>query len=466
MRSTAAPVSHLQATAPPVHRTTPQGNPRRRPHAGHDQAAGHPEHLDPPRPHWRRGQRRCRVAGEAGGQDATTNPAPLPLPQWEVPAGKNPTHYAPDHEPYDTVPRGSPTLCGEQASTWHLTTMNLANYRAFTFALSIRLPFAFGWLVGGPKWAMGLARNPHGHECRDLFFRSGGLRPDAVDSVIASWLTWRQIPVTEWLRPLVGRAHQPPVPPPQPGAYGNAAVAQAAQKDEAPANYWSSSSTPSRPGESDPSTIPCRDRHPRYPSSSSDFIRTQPRPRSTAGAAGALLSSRAEPPSPRQARAAKRAARRYLSMPQHRPDSTSAQPQGATNGDRGDPAPSTENGITQNRATAAVQPAASARHGAGNPQPAAISSPTRQQAPCDHAPAHGRHYPLNPSQTGADTYPHNHSPAQPTAPIRPINHPAPCPASTRTPTHAPHTGAPTRTQRRGPQPRYHNNKDQHWPKPW
>ena len=69
--------AHLQATAPHVHQTTPEGNPRRRPHAGHDQGAGHPEHASPPRPHWQRGQPRCRLGGDAGGSDATASPSPL-----------------------------------------------------------------------------------------------------------------------------------------------------------------------------------------------------------------------------------------------------------------------------------------------------------------------------------------------------------------------------------------------------
>ena len=129
---------------------------------------------------------------------------------------------------------------------------------------------------------MGLALNVHGHEWAEHFFRSGGVRPDIIDRVMAAWLTWRQIPVPEWLRPVVQQAHQPPVPPPKPGTYGNAAVAQAAQGVEAPQHYRSSSSTPSQPVESYPSTLPWRDQYPRYPSSSSTSIPTQPRPRSTA----------------------------------------------------------------------------------------------------------------------------------------------------------------------------------------
>ena len=89
---------------------------------------------------------------------------PRYLARWHVPAGGNPTNYTPDHEPYDTVPRGGLPLAGELPSTWDLTTMNVENYRAVTVALSIRLPFASEWLVGDREWAMALAQNAHGHE--------------------------------------------------------------------------------------------------------------------------------------------------------------------------------------------------------------------------------------------------------------------------------------------------------------
>ena len=157
-------------------------------------------------------------------------------------------------------------------------------------------------------------------------------------------------------------------------------MAEAAQYIEAPPHY-SSSSILSRPGGSDPSTLPWRDQHPRYPGSSSASIRTQPRARSTAGAAGALVQSRANPPSPRQERAAIRAARRYPRTPEHRLDSRRAPPQGATTGDRGDPATSTKRGSTEHHATVAAQFAAGAGleepRGATNPQPAATQSSTR-----------------------------------------------------------------------------------------
>ena len=80
--------------------------------------------------------------------------------------------------------------------------MNIHNYRV-TVALTSRLPFAFPWLVGDAEPAMGLARNAHGHKWGDLLWRIGGLRPDTIDRVMAAWLTWRQTPVPEWLRPVV-----------------------------------------------------------------------------------------------------------------------------------------------------------------------------------------------------------------------------------------------------------------------
>ena len=114
---------------------------------------------------------------------------------------------------------------------------------------------------------MGLARGAHGHDWGDLLFHSGGPRPgDPIYRVMAAWITRKQIPVPQWLRPVVERTHQPPVPPAQRGAYGNAALAQAANNVEASGHYWSSSDTPSRPGDFDPSKLPWQEAYPRYPS--------------------------------------------------------------------------------------------------------------------------------------------------------------------------------------------------------
>ena len=192
---------------------------------------------------------------------------------------------------------------------------------------------------------------------------------------MAALLTCRHIPVPEWVQPVVQRAQQPPVPPPQGGTYGNAAMTQAAHNVEAPAHYWSSSNTASRPGDFHPSTLPWREaypqycselpwryRQPRYPGLASASIRTQPRPQDTSRATEALLPSGANPQSRLQELAAKRAAPPYPPTPQDCPDSTSAPLKGARARDRGNPAPSTEREITEHHTTAATQPDAGARN--------------------------------------------------------------------------------------------------------
>ena len=73
---------------------------------------------------------------------------------------------------------------------------------------------------------MGMARGAHGAERRDFFRRGGALAPGATERLMAAYLTWRGIPPPRSLRSLVQRAQQPHVPPPQPGTYGNAAVAR------------------------------------------------------------------------------------------------------------------------------------------------------------------------------------------------------------------------------------------------
>ena len=144
------------------------------------------------------------------------------------------------------MPRRSLPLPGELRSTWDLHLMNIENYGAVTVPLSARLPLAFRWLVEDAECAMGLVRGAQGHEWGDLFFCSGGLRPgNTIYRLMAAWMTSRQIPVPGWLRPVVEGAHEPAVPPKQPGAYGNAAVAQVTQSVEAAAHCWCSSNTSS-----------------------------------------------------------------------------------------------------------------------------------------------------------------------------------------------------------------------------
>ena len=134
-----------------------------------------------------------------------------------------------------------------------------------------------------------------------------------------------------------------------------------------------------------------------------------------AGAAGALEPPRADLPSCWQERAAERAARRYPPMPQHHPGSISTPPQGAATGDRGDPAPP---GRGEN-----LRP--EEPPDARNLQPTAPPSPTRRRTLRGPVPTREQHHPLTPPRTGQATDSHQDSPAQPTSPETPINHPAP-----------------------------------------
>ena len=80
-----------------------------------------------------------------------------------MPEGDRPTDWAPEHEPYDTVLRGSLPLPSELLDNWDPSPWKIGNYRGLTVALSARLPFAIGWLVEDQEWAMGLVRGVHGH---------------------------------------------------------------------------------------------------------------------------------------------------------------------------------------------------------------------------------------------------------------------------------------------------------------
>ena len=52
------------------------------------------------------------------------------------------------------------------------------------------------------------------------------MTPGATDRLMAAYLMCRCIPPPRSLRLLAQRAQQPHVPPPEPGTYGNAAVAR------------------------------------------------------------------------------------------------------------------------------------------------------------------------------------------------------------------------------------------------
>ena len=104
--------------------------------------------------------------------------------------------------------------------------MSHNNYRTIVVTLTTRLPIAFGWLVRDVEGAMGIARGAHGAERGEFFHRGGAMTPGATETLMAAYLMWRGIPPPRSLQPLVQRAQQPHVPQPQPGTYGNAAVAR------------------------------------------------------------------------------------------------------------------------------------------------------------------------------------------------------------------------------------------------
>ena len=139
----------------------------------------------------------------------------------------DPTVYVPDHEDYNDAPRGSLTLIGNLPhSLGYVSPTNQNNYRNIIVTLTTRLSITFGWPVGDAEWAMGIARRAHGAEWGDFFRRGGAMTPGATERLMAAYLTWRGIPPPRSLESLIQRTLQPHVPPPQPGTYGNAAVAR------------------------------------------------------------------------------------------------------------------------------------------------------------------------------------------------------------------------------------------------
>ena len=73
---------------------------------------------------------------------------------------------------------------------------------------------------------MGVVRGAHGGERGDLFHRSWALTSRLTERLMATYLTWRGIPLPRSLTPLALCAPLPHVPPPRPGTYGNGAVAR------------------------------------------------------------------------------------------------------------------------------------------------------------------------------------------------------------------------------------------------
>ena len=175
----------------------------------------------------------------------------------------------------------------------------------------------------------GPTRWPPGAE-RRLVPQKKNLKPQ-TSNLMAAYLTWRGIPPPRSLEPLIQRTLQPHVPPPQPGTYGNAAVARmmarstrlnsssysprrtiatiatpaprsrattATRATNVPAQTSAAtSSTSSDPSTSAPPT-PAAEPHPPH---ATDDMRTT---------GGPAPSRAGTPQSPRQERASKRAAQR------------------------------------------------------------------------------------------------------------------------------------------------------------
>ena len=160
---------------------------------------------------------------------ATTPPhPPSRAPTWALPdPGRTPRFTSPNTN-ITTTRHGAvyPPIGNLPDSSGPVTPMNHNNYRTIVVSLTTRLPIAFGWLVEEAEWAMGIARGAHGGEWEEFFHRGSTMTPGATRRLMAAYLTWRGIPPPRSLRPLVQRAQQPHVPPPQPGTYGNAAVAR------------------------------------------------------------------------------------------------------------------------------------------------------------------------------------------------------------------------------------------------
>ena len=141
--------------------------------------------------------------------------------------GADPTIYVPDYEHYDDAPRGSlPSIGNLPDSSGPVTPMNHNNYITIGVTLTTCLPLGFGWLVGDAEWGIGIARGTHGGELGEFFDCGGAMTPGATNTLMAAYLTWRGIPPPRSLQLMAQRAQQPHVPPPQPGTYGNAAVAR------------------------------------------------------------------------------------------------------------------------------------------------------------------------------------------------------------------------------------------------
>ena len=120
--------------------------------------------------------------------------------------------WVPDYEHYGGVRGRSLRTVGNLLDSWGpIGPMNGNNWLTTVLTLTTR----HGDRLGRPGQRVGgFFVSQRGHD-------QGGTRE--ADS---TYLTWRVIPLPRRLVPVARRAHQPLVPPRQPGTYGNAAVAR------------------------------------------------------------------------------------------------------------------------------------------------------------------------------------------------------------------------------------------------
>ena len=308
--------------------------------------------------------------------------------------------------------------------------MNHNNYRTIVVTLTTRLPFAFGWLVGDEEPAMGIARGAHGGEWGEFFPRGGAMTPGATKRLMAAYLRWRGIPPPRSLQPLAQRAQQPHVPPPQPGTYGNAAVARMMARGTRLDGSFSSSrrtATITTPPTRSPATTATRATNVRAPALSAATSSTPSSPSTSAPptpvatphqqrAADATRTtdtpapSRAgTPQSPRQERASKRAAQRQ--PPQHH-TATGIQGHRASPAGGGAVHSPTNTGAVGTRPE---QPLGTA-HPHREPTPSPTGSPQPQTPP--GASAHGQRPAASQAaatQAHPEPRPHHGTPDRPTA---------------------------------------------------
>ena len=147
---------------------------------------------------------------------------------------------------------------------------------------------------------------------------------------MAAYLTWRGIPPPRSLRSLVQRAQQPQVPPPQPGMYGNAAVARMMARG----TRLDGSSYSPRRTTATITTLPARSRATMATRATDVRARTSaatsstsPSPSTSTSPAPVAAHTNSTPPT----RRGLRAIRHHLGLARHRAPDKSVRPNGRRN---------------------------------------------------------------------------------------------------------------------------------------